>query len=172
MVQPSNIDPTTVQITTASTSVIAGNEGQLNIRVQDVFGNYMCTSNELCSVPAAPTLVLLQATGDRGFGVPSFNGGQSVFQYTFIVTVAGEYEISVSVNEQPVVFKPKPYLQVLPGEADAGAFLVNLQSIYMAGTISFLLHARDQYLNNITIGGESIQVGKSSILAFHAMFTF
>jgi len=122
-----------------------------------MFGNKQCQDQQ-CTEPVAPTLVLENSIGTQVHGMAIFVKYQSLFQYTYIVTMAGQYRISVIVQGKAVKFKPQPYVQVLPADTDAGSFLVNWWQKYAAGPISLFLQARDRFLNNISTGGDSIQV--------------
>ncbi len=155
---PSIVDVSSVQIMSASTSVIAGAEGRFRIRVQDIFGNRMCTSVEACQEPSAPTFLVEHHTGKTVSGVTFFDKIQSSFLCTYTATVAGSYTISLTIANRSVVFRPTPYIDVVPDKADAASFLFDLNPVYVVGTVAFSMKARDFFFNNISVGGESVQV--------------
>lgn len=157
-ISPATIDPSTVEITTASTSIVSGGEGRFDIRVQDVFGNKLCPILTDCQDPAPPSVFLTHQTGMKISAHPTFDKVQSVFRYLFVATVSGQYLISVAVRDKSVSFKPPPYVLVLPADADAGSFLIHWEPVYPAGPVSVFMQARDKYSNNISRGGDSIQV--------------
>lgn len=155
---PASIDRSTVEIITASTFIVAGGQGRFDIRVQDMFGNRMCSVRLQCIDPIPPSVFLTNTNGLEISAVPNFNKAQSIFSYSFIATIAGKYGISVEIQDGFVVFNPAPYVLTVPAVSDAGSFLVSMESIYTAGPIILYLQARDKFLNNISTGGDSIQV--------------
>lgn len=150
----------------ASTSVVAGTEGQLRIRVQDIFGNRMCTSFEACQEPSAPTFIVEHQSGRTVPGSTSFEQMQSSFLCTYTATVAGVYTVSLTIANRAVVFRPTPYIDVVPHKADAASFLFDLNPVYVVGIVTFSMKARDVYCNNISVGGESVQVYSKFIPIF------
>jgi hypothetical protein len=157
-ISPSIIDTSSVQIISASTSVVAGTEGQFSIRVQDVFGNRMCTSFEPCTEPPSPVFLLEHKTSSTVPGLATFDKVQSSFVCTYTATVAGTYTISLTMSDRAVVFRPTPYVDIVPHKANAPSFLFLLDPFYVVGTFSLSMKARDMFLNNISVGGESVQV--------------
>ncbi len=137
--------------------MVAGAEGQFSVRVQDIFGNRMCIS-EACNEPPTPTFIIEHQSGRTIPGLAFFDKMQSSFLCTYVATVAGTYTISLSIANRAVVFRPTPYVDIVPNKADAASFLFNLNQFYVVGTVSFSMKARDVFLNNISVGGESVQV--------------
>jgi hypothetical protein len=162
-IAPTVVDASSVQILSASTSVVAGAEGQFSVRVQDLFGNRMCASAEACTEPPLPTVVLKHQTGSTVAGLALFDKSQSSFFCTYTATVAGTYTISLAIANRTVAFQPTPYVDVVPNKADAKSFQFSLNSFYVVGSVSFSMKARDIFSNNISVGGESIQVLKRFI---------
>jgi hypothetical protein len=167
---PSIVDVSSVQVMSASTSVVAGAEGQFIIRVQDVFGNRMCTSIEACKQPPEPTFIMEHQTGSTVSGSSFFNIIQSSFLCTYTATVAGTYTISLSIANRTVQFRPTPYVEIVPQKADADSFLFYLNPVYVVGTFTFSMKARDMFLNNVSVGGEFVQVACSFIVLPHFCF--
>jgi hypothetical protein len=158
VVYPNQIDTSVVEIILSGDSVFSGAENVFSVRVQDVFGNHLCLMPDLCSLPPIPKITLVSPNSNVVRCQTMFKQEESLFECRYTATVAAVYTVSVLMSNRRIKFNTDNIITVLPAQPSAQNVLFSLKSEYNSGPFSFLLQARDAYSNNISTGGESIQV--------------